>query len=354
MTYFVLSPIDTIPEDSSVLLAWAEIWAFISGQFSVSDLELDKEVILKDLSSLFPGEDIVELAKEPGIAWERTLEEFEYRIVEEAKRVVADLPFRYPFSLKPESGIILRSQDGAGVFGAWYLAMQLERLYRYKLATFWDDAGTKESSDQFLFHFRRIFESISAIAVANKKGGVPILLGESRSVEHSLLPALAEVCAVVGAGEPKTMDQLNDIQKQANDAGIDAIVICRDEKQVFDCVVVGATTQQGALRSKVVDVSRRNRLNNYFLDYTALGPQSGVLTHSNPFDDGTYAICNESQCSYLARETILQNLRECRVRGATQRRSYLRSVKASSDPLNALSKFQFLQEFSLVQLPCAT
>lgn len=352
MSYFALSPVDTIPEDE-VLLAWAEVWAFATGSFAISDLALDKEVVLADLGAIFPDEDTRDLAAEPGFAWERVLEELQLRIIAAAERAREDLSFKYPFKVQSEEGIVLSFDASSNdLFSACYIAMQLESLFRNKLVSFWNLGGRSEDSKNFLREFRRVFEVISAVAVANFKHGIPVLVGESRSVEKALLPAISEVCELIGKGVPKTMEQLNQKQKDANDGGIDVFVIFKDEQQVFECVMVGATTQQSSLRTKVMDQMTRERVSNYFVDRTILGPQSGMLTHSNPYDDGDYNICTEGNCAYLPREKILKHFYDCNLRTPLHKRSYLRSVKAARAPLGVLSKLQFQREFDFLPLPC--
>lgn len=353
MIFAELHAIDAVPS-SDVLLAWAELWALVNGSCSIDDLPMDREVILLDLGALFPDEDIESLKAEPAVAWAKVSEEIESQIVGAAESAKAGYSFRYPFEVMPEAGVLLRSHGSlrANPVGAAYLAMQVELLFRKELLTFWDseDQSNREAGKAFFDPYRRIFEVVSALGAAGFHRGVPVLLGESRSVRTGLLPAISDVCLVIGAGSAKDYEQLNDTQKQSNDGGVDAIIVHKDDDQVFQCVMVSATTQQSSLRNKVMSADKRSRVCGYFLDPTVLGAVTGTMTHSDLYDARIYAICSEGGCTYLSRDKLLKNIGKIEMKGSRQRRSYLRAVKASVDPLKDISKIAIKSEFDYLNL----
>ena len=278
------------------------------------------------------------------------MEEIENRIVNEARRASDELPFDYPFNIRPEGGIILSLRGGfaKNIFGASYLSMQLEMLYREGFAYFGDENDSNRKPESAFFNcYTRIFEVLSAIAVANLKGGTPILIGSSRSVAEALLPALEEVCRIIGRGGPKTMAQLNRTQQRANDGGVDAIIVVNNGCHVYESSYVSATIQRTDLRNKVMGPDRRRRVQNYFLDYTVLGPQTGMLTHSGQYDVGIYEICSEGDCGYLSREEILKRLYMGNITEKRKKRSVYKNLKEAGRQMEILSAFKFRDEFDL-------
>jgi hypothetical protein len=62
-------------------------------------------------------------------------------------------------------------------------------------------------------------------------------------------------------------------------------------------------------RSKVVNSAVADRFLGYLVDHNEWRPAHRYLVHPGPFDDGTRYRCAEGDCGYLARETIIENLR---------------------------------------------
>jgi hypothetical protein len=356
VTYFLLKPIDSSPK-AGTLLAWAELYCLASGEFTIDDLEIDEEIVLENLEDFLLVDDAAAYRAEPEAAMTLVREALAAQIYDAAHELSEAVPFQYPFEIAPEAGILLRLTGDfrAGFAGATYVAMQVEQLYRDDLLEVWNArAGvTEEATDDFLAPFRRLLEIVSAISVARYRSGIPVVLGASRSVREALIPALDEICKIIGTGQPKKYDMLNPTQKAANDGGADALVVCRDKDRAVETALVGATNQQSDLRRKLVTDREIDRIRGYLLDPTILGATSGFLVHSDPFNERTNGLCNEAKCIYFHRDKILEHLTVGDFAGRLQKRGVLRSMKAARDALDRLSKIQVRVEFQYINLPCA-
>ncbi len=354
MPYMLLQPIDE-PLSDHLLLAWAEVFCFAGGEFKASDFPLDQENALSRIDDFLEVENASEYAEEPELAMGLLIDSLEAKVVDAAFLQSQKVGFEYPFEIQPDAGVILRRKSGSNSFTTGiYIAMQAEQLLQKNLLEIWNDSGSnvEDGSADFMKHFRRLLEVTSALAVANYRKGIPIVMGNSRSVRQSLIPTLEKVCKIIGVGAPKSYEMLNETQKAANDGGADAFVICRYENETVETALVGATNQQSSLRNKTVGTGEIARIKGYLIDSSVLGSVTGFFTHSDPANIRTKGYCEEIGCIYFHRGLLLAHLQAVVDGDRRKKFGVLHSMRAAREAFDHFASIKFEAEFDRFELPC--
>lgn len=311
MIYFVIEPLSDLV-DGHLLLATAELHALTGGTFEFADWDIDHDSLTTAfIESADP--DVKEgMIEEPLHARAMLKEYLESLVIEAAREADAAMGAHYPFLILPRPGVLLEAKmkEEIDEFAWCYIALQMFLLDQDRLISF----GTilpEPIVDARLYSRRAmfaLFEVIAGITVANSRHGFPVFFSSSRS-SQKLLRRIKYACKIFGRGTPKSADLLHPVEADANDAGVDVVVGEFGPTGLFHTTLVGATVQEGQLRSKRIGDAEIRRLMNYLVNQLHWYPTQGVLVHPQPFDEGTRYRCAEANCGYMSREDIVQNLR---------------------------------------------
>ncbi|WP_147393241.1 hypothetical protein [Oceaniradius stylonematis] len=312
MSYFQIKELERV-EDDDIHLAIAEIMAVCLGECGIEDIPCDNDELAKNYANSRPKDQRLGYLEEPQLARKEALDNIEGSIRILAESRAEQLGRWYPFVVAPRDGVLLARKAGLreNVEGTCYLCMQLHLLYSADRIEFGMLPGGREEKPHLDFTqpFQKLFEIIAGIAIANETGGLPILLGESRSTKRQLLARLSSVCRCAERGAAKAFDQLNLNQRQSNDGGIDAVILKKKEDELQETILVGATIQKSHLRKKMVDPQAIHRFRGFLIDGDALSPYRGFFAHPMPYDIGRRGLCGETNCRYFHKDDILRNLR---------------------------------------------
>jgi hypothetical protein len=310
MTYLELRDIDALLDEQQ-LLAYAELIALALGECGMDALPIDESLLTSAYVASQPLANRQDLIEEPQFAFQLTKEETESKIAEAAQKNSNALGDVYPFVIAPRPGVLLQRKQGtsANLEGLCYLGLQIHLLFSEELLSFGLEPNQigRDPAAAFTAPFAKLFEVISGIVVANHRNGIPVLLSESRSIA-SLRQALAVICKIAGQGRPKAKEDLNPRQLNANDGGIDAVVLRFENGRLHDTALVGATVQKGNLANKTIGPTQIGRFEGFLIDSNALRQISGSFAHPDPFKDSTRHVCAEANCHYYHRELIISHL----------------------------------------------
>jgi hypothetical protein len=340
MTYLELPDIESLLEPRHQL-AFAELIALVLGESGIDNLPIDERLLTDAFVLSQPMIDRPGLNEEPQFALQAAKEQIESTILEEAKRNSEILGDTYPFEISPRQGILLQRKLAASenIEGMCYMSMQIYLLHAEKLLSFGHESepSLEDPANAFLKPFAKLFEVISGIAVANHRNGLPVLLSESRSF-RSLIKALGSVCSTADRGQPKTKDQLNPLQKHANDGGIDAVVLRFDNNILHETTLVGATIQKDNIRQKMIGHTQVGRFRNFLLDNHSMNPMTGSFAHPDQYRDHARDVCAEANCTYYHRELILRHLRPLAVSSPSTKSCQLAARDAAIPQLRILQR----------------
>jgi hypothetical protein len=288
-----------------------------------------------------PMIDRQDLREEPQFAFQVAKEEIESKIIEAAQRNGESLGDAYPFVIAPRPGVLLKrkQETSENVEGLCYMSLQIHLLYSGEMLSFGHEPNQvgPDPADAFTAPFAKLFEVISGIAVANHRKGVPILLSESRSID-SLSHALGMICKIAGQGRPKAKADLNLRQLNANDGGIDAVVLQFENNRLHETSLVGATVQKGSLATKTIGPTQIGRFEGFLVDSTALRQISGSFAHPDPFKESTRHVCAEANCHYYHRDMIIKHLHPLPTASRSERRCQIAARKAAAKQLQLLER----------------
>ncbi|MGR3273340.1 hypothetical protein [Thalassococcus profundi] len=324
------------------MLAWAEIAALGIEAVKVSDLKLDRDALLGTATEDERFSELHELLEEPQIAFERLKELFEDEIKGAAISAL-DHGFEYPFVIGQNTGLLLllTPDIDQNIEALAYLAMQFQQLLRHELVDVWKETpnGVKDGRSSFYKHFDSVFEVVSAISVAQYHNSIPFLIGDARSAKEGLLPAIDRIGGLLPKIRSKRYEDLNDKQKNANDGGVDALVI-----DLYDTPpaarIVGATRQMANLDTKMMSGDRIMRFRNFLIDGTAV-TWAGVFAHCEPRGDAAENNCHEANCQYFWRERLLDHLDASPIGSRAEARQFLRAKSAAAEKLRELCDFRY-------------
>lgn len=266
MIKFGLSVLNS-PKVTSDVLAYWEVAAFFIKSVSAEALDLDV-----DEATDWYIDNVVDEASRDDYRSERQtaesemIESFTQALTKAARERSSALGEHYPFVLADAE---LRRKDLSALSSAAlnYICLQFYRLIKAGFVEFHgqnsDEAKAVQAS--FLRKFTRVFENIAAYAVAGHTSGSAFLTSSCRSSEH-LHALLKSICASIGAGEVLAYDQWNELQRAANDGGVDCLVrvgSAEDRGNAF-LSLVGASIQESHIDHKIMGVDARERFSRFF------------------------------------------------------------------------------------------
>jgi hypothetical protein len=213
------------------------------------------------------------------------------------------LGLAYPFTTNIREGLFLELGPNEACIPqtACYLWLALFRASQSD-----DDHLTlsQNAKDAVRTHFANVFEIISAYALLGRADGPIWYLGSSRSVDR-LLAILGYITSRIASGEVKARHQLLANQINANDAGIDAILIERQEP--FVGYLLGATIQKSDRRKKIIGRDEVLRFHDFFVNRIGSVFLGVLATPYEPREDERIN-CADRRCLYFHGDLIMELL----------------------------------------------
>lgn len=209
----------------------------------------------------------------------------------------------YPFRSKLDEGVLLELRDDVACLPqtACYLWIAVFRASQSN-----DDHLTLDDAakDAIRSHFANAFEIISAYALLGRADGPSWYLGSVRSADK-LLKVLNYVTGRVGSGSVKTRYQLQANQINANDGGIDVILVERRMPPMG--YLLGATIQKADRRKKIIGRDEVQRFHDFFVRRIGAVFVGVLATPYDPREDERIN-CEDRQCLYFHGDVIMELL----------------------------------------------
>ncbi|MCA0417356.1 MAG: hypothetical protein LCH80_01305 [Proteobacteria bacterium] len=297
------------PKVTSDVLAYWEVAAFFMKAASAEDLELDV-----DEATDWYIDNVVDEASRDDYRSERQtaesemIESFTQALTKAARERASALGEHYPFVLADTE---LRRKELSALSSAAlnYICLQFFRLIKAGFVEFHgqtsDEAKAMQTS--FLKKFAKVFENIAAYAVVGHTSGSAYLTSSCRSSEH-LHTLLSSICNSIGAGDVLAYDQWNELQKAANDGGVDCLVrvgSAEDRGNAF-LSLVGASIQEAQVDYKIMGRDARERFSGFFRQK----PAAFQSAFARPQDETALVRmkCVEKDCLLYSYDEIVRGI----------------------------------------------
>jgi hypothetical protein len=297
------------PKVTSDVLAYWEVAAFFMKVVSVEDLDLDV-----DEATNWYIDNVVDEASRDDYRSERQtaesemIESFTQALTKLARERSVALADHYPFVL---TDALLRRKDLStlSIIALNYICLQFYRLIKAGFVEFHgqNSNDVKAVQASFLRQFTRVFESIAAFAVVGHKSGLAFLTSSCRSSErlHALLKT---VCASIGAGEVLAYEQWNELQKAANDGGVDCLVrvgSAEDRGNAYFSLV-GASIQESKVDHKIIGRDDRERFSRFFKEKPAAFQSAFVRPQDHA--ELIWTKCKDKDCLLYSYDEIVRGI----------------------------------------------
>lgn len=308
MIKFGLSVLNS-PKVTSDVLAYWEVAAFFIKSASAETLDLDV-----DEATDWYIDNVVDEASRDDYRSERQtaesemIESFTQALTKAARERQSALGEYYPFVL---ANAELQRKDLSTLSGVAlnYICLQFYRLTKAGFIEFHGQSSDEAKAIKALFlqKFAKVFENIAAYAVAGHTSGSVFLTSSCRSSVH-LHALLKSICSSIGAGAVLAYDQWNELQKAANDGGVDCLVrvgSSEDQGNVF-LSLVGASIQESQIDHKIIGRDAKERFSRFFKQK----PAAFQSAFARPQDDTALIRmkCVEKDCLLYSYEEIVRGI----------------------------------------------
>jgi hypothetical protein len=300
------SPINNL-DDIENALALIELFALASDEVLFSDLPLDLDTMYSDvLADLekYHLQDQEDMFLEEPVAAKQLLEEiFSDRLF----ALLDDRNLRhgrnYAFERVPGARRSVQKKADADVsvaaIGAIWLslfsAFTTERLLNI----------SKDERTTVTHLYAKAFEPIAVFACSCIWPSVAWWSGRSWR-EADKVANCERITEIVGSGKVKPVAEWEDTERDANDVGIDGIVISTVSGKVSSasmCWLVGVTVQKAGRRKKRVDANTRNNLLAFFTNHPRIAI-SGAAVDPYPKKASLEIDYSRAQCIYIHRDEL--------------------------------------------------
>lgn len=295
----------TSGECAAAIASAMEIRTLLQEETRWADLEWDRDLLISWYNEVHaPQQGLEPFPTEEGqMAFDeaRTVIRSELRAILDHRSAI--LGANYPFDRDEESGVALRLRGLSGCTPQMvaYLWLSLfEAIDSDGVSLEISEATTQAIRSEFA----KAFEAVVCFAMLGKADGPIWYLGHIRGV-HKLLKLFGYICRRVGSGIPKTHAQLNSLQRATNDAGIDVVLVERQQDATM--FLVGATIQKTNRRQKVIGADSRARFRAFFLQPVRATTQ-GVMAVPFSYSETDADLCSEKECQYLHLDLIREKL----------------------------------------------
>ena len=292
-------------------LSLFELYAFTMGEAMFSDLPIDFNTILEDVKAdpaKYSLEDERDLLREEPVAACQLLEELMMdKIFGLVDARAAQFGQNYGFERIPGSQSSIRRKPANQIQAAAYATAWLSFF------TVIDSAEAlnmpKKERRALRILYARVFELVALLACTTIGPSVGWWTGRSWA-EVAKIENFQRLCDIVGYGKVKSVDDWEESQKQANDAGADGFLITTIGGSVTSasvCIALGATVQKKQRRNKKVGKDQRDRLLAFYVNrptIALIGAAADPYPHMHVLAQDYAA----ADCLYLHGETLWQLL----------------------------------------------
>jgi len=297
------------PKVTSDVLAYWEVAAFFMKSASGEALDLDvDEATNWYIDNVVDETSRDDYRSERQTAESEMIESFMQALTKLAWERSSALAEHYPFLLM-DTELRRKNLSDLSNVALNYICLQFYRAIKAGLVEFHgqDSEEIKVIRASVLRLFTRIFESIAAYTVVGHTSGLAFLTSSCRSSErlHALLKT---ICASIGSGEVLAYDQWSELQKAANDGGVDCLVrvgSAEDRGNAF-LSLVGASIQESQIDHKIMGRDDRERFSRFFKQKPAAFQSAFVRPQ-----DETALIrhkCTEKDCLLYSYSEIIRGL----------------------------------------------
>ena len=304
--------------------AIAEIQAFLTGEYSLSEIPFDRDLLSESFLDYIKHEttntwdDPEYFIKEP----ETCYQEARLYVEREASNHLLDyqekLKDHYPFQISGASRNILTRKENVSPVGLSYIWLKLYFLSAYgENYLQFEGTGSSGEKKRFLKVFEKIFEFLAIFAASGKcESKAAWVTGPSRSATD-LLNIFNDICTYTGQGRVKDITDLQKNQRTTNDGRIDGIVITEANgnlEEDSEIYLVQATIQKSALKDKTVTNENIKFFNDFFAQQLSYS-KSGMLVvphKSNPLHKSE---CASGNCVYIPLERLFVYLGQASLEG---------------------------------------
>lgn len=302
-------------EDASII---AELQCFLIGEFRIPELPFDRDIL---------SQSFIEHVRENGSDWdvpeyymaepEACFQEGRTYVEREVAQTLLEfssiLKDHYPFMLSGNNSQVMKLKDEVSPVGLAYVWLRLYMLTvsQNNYIQFDDSSDhlTNRESNAFHTSFTKVFEYLSAFAVSGRYKGTTWVTSKSRSASD-YLAILGQVCAEIGQGVPKALENLRVNQRRTNDGRTDMVTITMPDggfQADSELYLTQATIQKSDLKSKVVTQANIDFFNDFFLEQITFA-KSGILIVPHINNPLHQSECGSANCVYMHLGRIFEYL----------------------------------------------
>lgn len=288
-------------------LSLFELYAFATGEAFFSDLPIDFDTILQDAAAdpaKYNLENERDLLREEPVAARQLLEELLMdRVFGLIDARAEKFGKNYAFERVPGSHSSIRCKQAGDIQAAAYATAWLSFFYAIDSAETLD--MPKKETRALRMLYARVFELVALLACTTIGPSVGWWTGRSWA-EEAKIENFQRLCDVVGYGKVKSVDDWEESQKQANDAGADGFLITTIDGAVTSasvCIALGATVQKKQRRNKKVGKDQRDRLLAFYVNRPTIA-LIGAAADPYPHEPVLAQDYAAADCLYLHGETL--------------------------------------------------
>ena len=304
------TPITSINE-IELAASLLELYAFTRGEAWFSDLSIDYDTILEDVRAdptKYNLEDERELLNEEPVAARQLLEEILMDSVFELidNRATKFGP-NYAFERIPGTGSSVRLKPEDDINAAAYATAWLSFF------TAIDTPGAlnmpKKKRQALRKLYAQVFELVALLACTSIGPSVAWWTGRSWTTSAKV-ENFERLCNVVKYGKVKELNDWEESQKRANDAGVDGILVttiggCVSNASI--CIALGVTVQGKNRRGKKVGKDQRDRFLAFYVKRPTIA-LIGAAADPYPYQQVLAEDYAAADCLYLHGEMLWQLL----------------------------------------------
>jgi len=296
-----LSPIASI-EDTKLLLSVFELFAFTRGEAFFSDLDIDYDTVLHDFAA-DPArhnlEDERDLLRDEPVAARQLIEELAmdavFRLVEEREEQFGK---NYAFERVEGEPTTLRIKPAGEINVSAFATAWLSFFHAIDADGFLNMPKKEKRALRMLY--AKVFELVALLAATSIGPSVGWWTGRSWA-EAAKIENFKRLCDVVGSGKVKAVDDWEEAQKQANDAGADGFLVTTVGGEVSSasvCIALGVTVQKKQRQKKKVGKDDRDRLLAFYLNRPTIA-MIGAAADPYPAEPVLAQDYSQANCLYL-------------------------------------------------------
>jgi len=304
------TPLTSI-DHTELALSLFELYAFATGEALFSDLPIDFNTILEDARAdpaKYELEGERDLLHEEPVAARKLLEEImEDRVFALFDVRTAKFGPNYAFERVPASRSSVRCKQANKIHAAAYATAWLSFFCAIDSPESLN--MPKKEARALRMLYARVFELVALLACSTIGPSVGWWTGRSWTEAAKLLN-FQKLCDIVGHGKVKSVDDWEESQRQANDAGADGFLVTTIDGAVTSgsvCIALGATVQKKQRRNKKVGKDQRDRLLAFYVNRPTIA-LIGAAADPYSYEPALAQDYAAADCLYLHGATLWQLL----------------------------------------------